>query len=116
MLLLYFILSSSGVKIFSSCCAVNPCYFIATLLLPDHGAKFYTQNEWFLIFFWSRTIRRSRTVITYHLVPGKLNLSNIIRSKVWRTRIDMAVTNYNDYFENQQRKYTEIQEIIKRTR
>ena len=42
--------------------------------------------------FWSRIICGSRTVITNHLVPGKVNVPNIIRSKVWKTRIDTNAT------------------------
>ena len=49
-------------------------------------------SQWFSNFFWSRTICVSRTVITYHLVPGKVNVPNIIRSKVWKTRIDTNPT------------------------
>ena len=49
-------------------------------------------DQWFSNFFWSRTICGSRTVITYHLVPGKVNVPNIIRSKVWKTRIDTNAT------------------------
>jgi len=37
-------------------------------------------QQWFPNFFWSRTICGSRTVNTYHLVPGKANVPNIIRS------------------------------------
>jgi len=33
-----------------------------------------------------------RNVITYHLVPGKVNVPNTIRSKVWKTRIDTNAT------------------------
>ena len=49
-------------------------------------------NQWFWNFFWSRTICVSRTVITYHIVPGKVNVPNIIRSKVWKSRIDTYAT------------------------
>ena len=49
-------------------------------------------DQWFSNFFWSRIICVSRTVITYHLVPGKVNVPNIIRSKVWKTRIDANAT------------------------
>jgi len=49
-------------------------------------------NQWFSNVFWSRTICGSRTVTTYHLVPGKVNVPNIIRSKVGKTRIDTNAT------------------------
>jgi len=54
--------------------------------------------------FWSRTICESGTVTTYHLVPGKLIQPNVIRSKVWQTRIDTSMAwttwlrNYNSHF------------------
>jgi len=49
-------------------------------------------QQWFPNFFWSRTICGSRTVSTYHLVAGRVNVPNIIRSKVWKTRIDTIST------------------------
>jgi len=49
-------------------------------------------HQWFSNIFWSRTICVSLTVITYHLVPGKVNVPNIVRSKVWKTRIDTNAT------------------------
>jgi len=49
-------------------------------------------EQWFPNFISSRTICGSRTVSTYHLVTGKLNLTNIIRSKVLKTRIDTIST------------------------
>jgi len=45
-------------------------------------------EQWFPNFFSSRTIRGTNTVTTYHPSPGKLNLPNIIWSKVQKTRID----------------------------
>ena len=42
-------------------------------------------TQWFPN-FWSHTICGSRTVTTYHLVPGKFNVRKIILSKVWKTR------------------------------
>jgi len=42
--------------------------------------------------FSSRTICGTHTITTYHLSPGKLNLPNIIRSNVWKTRIDTNAT------------------------
>jgi len=36
--------------------------------------------QWFLNFFWSHTICGPHNVTTCHLVPGKLNLPNIIQS------------------------------------
>ena len=57
--------------------------------------NYYNLNavtQWFSNFFWSRTICVSHTVITYHLVPGKVNVPNIMRSKVWKTRIDTNAT------------------------
>jgi len=48
-------------------------------------------EQWFPN-FWSRSNCGSRTVNTYHLVPGKVNVPNIIQSKVWKTRIDTNVT------------------------
>jgi len=44
-------------------------------------------KQWFSNLFWSRTICGSRTVITYHLVPRKVNVPNIIRSKVWKPEL-----------------------------
>jgi len=38
-------------------------------------------NQWFPNFSWSRNSCGSRTVITYRLVPGKVSVPNIIRSK-----------------------------------
>ena len=49
-------------------------------------------DQWFPNFFWSRTICGSRIFNTYHLVPGKVNVSNIIRSNVWKTIIDTNAT------------------------
>jgi len=45
------------------------------------------RHKWFPKFFWLHT-----SCNPYHLVPGKLNLPNIIRSKVWKTRIDINAT------------------------
>jgi len=45
-------------------------------------------TQWFPNFFSSRTICGNHTVTTYYLALGKLNLPNIMRSKVWKTRID----------------------------
>jgi len=42
--------------------------------------------------FDSVTICGSRTVTTYQLVPGKLNLPKNIRSKVWKTKINTKAT------------------------
>jgi len=64
--------------------------------------------QWFLNFSWSRTIFGSRTVTTYHLVPGQLNLPNMIRSKVWKIYTNwhkcdinkICVRNYNGHFQN----------------
>ena len=49
-------------------------------------------EQWFSNYFWSRTICVSRTVIMYHLAPEKVNVPNIIRSNVWKTRIDTNAT------------------------
>jgi len=57
--------------------------------IPSCFLKLYPYPIWFLFpwfpkFFWSRTTCGSHTVSTYHLVPGKVNVPNIIRSKVWK--------------------------------
>jgi len=49
-------------------------------------------RQWFPNVSWSRTICGSRTVNMYHLVPGKVNVPNITRSKLWKTRIDTNAT------------------------
>ena len=71
-------------------------------------------------FFWSRTICGSRTVNTHHLVPGKLNMPNIIRSKVWKTRIDKISTWKKCVWEFvaifKVSKYTKIPKFINKTR
>jgi len=49
-----------------------------------------SQPQRFPNFLWSSTICGWRTVTTYHLVPGKLNLPiYITRSNVWKTRFDI---------------------------
>ena len=62
---------------------------------------------------------------TYHLIPRKVNVPNLIRSKIWKTRIDTNATwrkwlweSIMAIFRNQQGKirYTKIQEFINRTR
>ena len=65
---------------------------VPTALRLPIASVAYHLTQWFSNFFWSRAICVSRTVITYHVVPGKVNVPNIIRSKVWKTRIDKNVT------------------------
>jgi len=54
-------------------CVHNPCVFYEVAIRLE---------QWFSNFFWSRTICVSRTVIMHHLAPEKVNVPNIIRSKV----------------------------------
>jgi len=65
--------------------AIGSCF-----LQVDKVSLLFCQR--FQNFFWSRTICGSRTITTYHLVPGKVNVPNIIRSKVWKTRNDTNAT------------------------
>jgi len=44
----------------------------------------FALSQWFPNFFWSRTICGSYSVSTYHLVPGKVNVQNIVWYKVWK--------------------------------
>jgi len=63
----------------------KPCQ--APLLQSDCDARSW--EPWFPTLLWSHTNCGPRTVTTHHLTPGKLNIPNIIRSKVWKTRIDI---------------------------
>jgi len=78
----------------------------------------FAWSQWFPSFFWSRTICGSRTVSTYHLVPGKVNVPNIIRSKVWKQlrHEKNGYKNFCGHFQSQQGKYTKPQEFINKIR
>jgi len=52
-------------------------------------------EQWFLNFFSSSIICKFRTLTTYHLVPGKHILPNIIQSKVWKSRLDTNIHEQN---------------------
>jgi len=51
-----------------------------------------TLSQWFPNLLGLRTICGSRTVSTYHFAPGKVNVPNIIRSNIWKTKIDTNAT------------------------
>ena len=55
-----------------------------TMLLPILGDHL---SQWFPNFFSSRTIWGIHTFTTYHLTPGKLNLTNIMQSKLGKPEL-----------------------------
>jgi len=73
-------------------------------------------EQWFPNFISSRTICGSRTASTYHLVPGKLYLPNIIRWKVWKTRIDTIWTWMQQLWEIIMPIFTSTMEVHKNSR
>ena len=94
-------------------------------LSPMHGwwlvsglasSFLFALSQWFPNFFWSRTICGSYSVSTYHLVPGKVNVQNIIWSNVWKyfQHEQNVCENFCCHFQRQRGKYTKIQDFIYR--
>ena len=88
--------SSAVTKFFNPFPETDPKFFQIwnplALFIFGSNRSLHGLVQWFSNCFWSRAICVSLTVITYHLVPGKVNVPNIIRSKVWKTRIDTNAT------------------------